>query len=263
MALFDTPMMWDGQGPVFLGKYDPQNGKADMGFLVDVYQIGCGTNQFTTTPNIETESVKETCTGARGDLSTRISARSLTANLGMYQFSGRTLAAALYGNATDVQSGTVTAEPVGKAELGGFIFTRYPHIKNLVVRDDKDTQLTAGTHYQLEDAATGRIRIIALPGGATAIKEMDYEYDPHVQFSIFSTGMVERGIIFSGINSAGQRARVTIPKVNFAMGGDFAWIGDENASLELQGTVAFSQELQFHPQFTGGFGRVELMPGTP
>ena len=40
--LLDEKMMWDGQGPVFLGKYDATAGRPDMGNLINVYQIGRG-----------------------------------------------------------------------------------------------------------------------------------------------------------------------------------------------------------------------------
>ena len=43
------------------------------------------------------------------------------------------------------------------------------------------------------------------------------------------------------------------------VGGVFSWIGDDNAELQLEGQALFASELQFHPQFAPGFGRVELI----
>ena len=257
--LLDEKMTWDGQGPVFLGKHDPTNGKPDMAYLVDVYQVGCGTSALTTTPSIETETKRETCTGSRAALSTRIGARELNVGLTAFQFDARTLATAFYGNASAVVTGTVTDEPVAAGVgVGDYIFTRYPNVKSVVLTDSAAAPLVLDTHYVIEDAATGRIRILALPAAAT-VATIDYSYDPHVHFGIFSTGMVERGLIFTGINSAGQRGRLTLPKVNWAMGGDFGWIGDEDAELQLEGQALFAPQLQFHPQFAPGFGRVELI----
>ena len=143
--------------------------------------------------------------------------------------------------------------------MGDYIFLRHPNVKNVVLTDSADVPLVADTHYVVEDAAVGRLRVIALPGGAATIATADYEFEPHAHFSIFKTGLVEKGLIFCGINGKGQRARVTIPRINFAMGGDFGWIGDENAELQLEGQGLFASELQFHPQFAPGFGRVELI----
>lgn len=257
--LLDKKMTWDGQGPLFLGKYDPKNGTPDMGYLVDVYLVGCGTSAFTTSPQIETATKAETCTGARAPLSSRISSRELAIGLTAFQFDTRTMATAFYGEAAAIAAGTVTDEPVtASTGVGDFIFTRFPNVKNVVLTDSAGTPLVLDTHYAIEDAATGRIRVIALPAAAT-IASLDYEYSAHAHFSIFKTGMVERGTIFCGINSAQQRARTTIPKINFAMNGDFGWIGDDDAELQLEGSALFASELQFDPQFAPGFGRVEFI----
>ena len=257
--LLDEKMMWDGQGPVFLGKYDKAAGRPDMGNLVNVYQVGCGTSALTTSPKIGTENINETCTGARAVLASRISSRELGVGLTAIQFDSRAMATAFYGEATAVAAGTVTDEPIAPTTaVGDFIFLRYPNVKNVVLTDSAAAPLVENTHYAVEDAATGRIRVIALPGAAT-IATADYEFEPHVHFSIFKTGLVEMGLIFCGINGKGQRARVTVPRINFSMGGDFSWIGDDNAELQLEGQALFASELQFHPQFAPGFGRVELI----
>ena len=257
--LLDKKMTWDGQGPLFLGKYDPKNGTPDMGYLVNVYLIGCGTSGFTTAPKIETDTKAETCTGSRAPLSSRISSRELAIGVTAFQFDTRTMATAFCGEAAAIAAGTVTDEPVAAdTGAGDFIFLRYPNVKNVVLTDSAGAPLVLDTHYAIEDPATGRIRVIALPAAAT-IASVDYEYSAHAHFSIFKTGMVERGTIFCGINSAQQRARTTIPKINFAMNGDFGWIGDDDAELQLEGSAMFASELQFDPQFAPGFGRVEFI----
>ena len=257
--LLDEKMMWDGQGPVFLGKYDKAAGRPDMGNLVNVYQVGCGTSALTTSPKIETENINETCTGARAVLASRISSRELSVGLTAIQFDTRTLATAFYGTATSVAAGTVTDEPIAPGTaVGEYIFLRHPNVKNVVLTDTTGAPLVLDTHYVIEDAAVGRLRLIALPGTAK-VATADYAFEAHAHFSIFKTGLVEMGVIFCGVNGKGQRARVTIPRINFSMGGDFSWIGDDNAELQLEGQALFASELQFHPQFAPGFGRVELI----
>lgn len=39
-------IIWDGQGPVMIGRYDPVLGRPDTGYLVDLYRIGCGTSSL-------------------------------------------------------------------------------------------------------------------------------------------------------------------------------------------------------------------------
>ena len=170
------------------------------------------------------------------------------------------MATAFYGEATAVAAGTVTDEPISPTTaVGDYIFLRHPNVKSVVLTDSADVPLVEDTHYVVEDAAVGQLRVIALPGGAATIATADYEFEPHAHFSIFKTGLVEMGLIFCGVNGKGQRARVTIPRINFSMGGDFSWIGDANAELQLEGQGLFASELQFHPQFNPGFGRVELI----
>ena len=43
MSLASTSMIWNGQGPVMIGTYDPVKGRPEMGFLTNLYSVGCGT----------------------------------------------------------------------------------------------------------------------------------------------------------------------------------------------------------------------------
>lgn len=52
-------MIWDGQGPVMIGRYDPINGRPDTGYLVDLYRIGCGTSSLTTSLSVGAPASKK------------------------------------------------------------------------------------------------------------------------------------------------------------------------------------------------------------
>lgn len=67
-----------------------------------------------------------------------------------------------------------------------------------------------------------------------------------------------RGIIFNGINDSGQKARLIIPRISLAMGGDFGWISDDAATLELSGEALFVQEMESDADY-GGFARISLI----
>ena len=50
-ANVSTPIIWNGQGPVHIGTYDPVNGRAEQGFLTNLYSVGCGNRTLTATPS--------------------------------------------------------------------------------------------------------------------------------------------------------------------------------------------------------------------
>lgn len=252
---------WDGQGPVMIGTYDPVNGRQDQGYLVDLYRIGCGTSQLSTSIEIEKEEIKETCSGQRATLKERITSKAMPVTLSLYQFSGRTLAMALYGEAVIKSDGAVTDELLPALQPGDYFTLRHPLVDDVVIEDSTTgTPVTyvLDTHYAIEDAAHARLRLIEHPASHVEPLKVDYSYAEYTNMRVFSAQSVERGIIFNGINGDGQKARLIIPRISLALNGEFAWIGDENASLELSGSALFVPELEHDPEY-GGFARVDLI----
>lgn len=256
-----TPIIWDGQGPVLIGRYDPINGTPDMGYLVDLYRIGCGTSSLTTSLSVEKEQIKESCSGQRLTLKERTTGKSLSVSLSMVQFSGRTLAAAFFGDAVLKAAGTVTDEVLPELSPGDYFTLRHPKVSSVVIEDS--TAVTplvyvADTHYVIEDADHARCRLIAHPAAHEEPLKVDYAYGEYTNVAAFSAPNVERGIIFNGVNDDGQKARIVIPRVSLAMGGDFAWIGDSEASLELSGEALYVSEMEGDAEY-GGFMRISLL----
>ena len=60
MTLASTSMIWNGQGPVHIGTYDPVNGRPEMGYLTGLYSVGCGNRTLTATPARETTTINAT-----------------------------------------------------------------------------------------------------------------------------------------------------------------------------------------------------------
>lgn len=261
-AQASTSIIWNGQGPVHIGTYDPINGRPEMGFLTNMYSVGCGNRSLTATPSRETGTIKESCSGQRLTLKEIETAKSLEVALTMVQFDSRTLAQAFFGAAVEIPSGTVTDEQLAKLEPGDYFFLRYPRSKSVVINDS-----TAGTplvyventHYELADAAHSRYRLLAHPATHVEPLKVDYEYEGFVNIAAFSKTNVERGIIFSGVNGDGQKARVIIPRISLAMDGDFGWITDEASELSLKGQALYVPDLQADPLF-GPFMRIDTMP---
>jgi len=225
-----TPIIWDGQGPVLIGRYDPINGTPDMGYMVDLYRIGCGTSSLTTSLSVEKARIAESCSGQRLTLKERTTGKSLSVSLSMVQFSGRTLAAAFYGDAVLQAAGTVTSEVLPQLAVGDYFTLRHPKASDIVIKDSTTpTPLAyvADTNYAIEDADHARMKLIAHPASHEEPVLVDYSYAGYVNIAAFSKTNVERGIIFNGVNQDGQKGRLIIPRISLALDGDFSWITSE------------------------------------
>jgi len=254
-------MIWSGQGPVLFGRYDPVNGTPDMGYLVDLYRVGCGTRSLTTTPSRETKALKESCSGQRLDLAQLETAKSLSVSISMFQFSGPTLAAAFFGEAVKKPAGTVTDEVLPPLNEGDYFTLRHPKVDSVVITDSATTPNTyvEGTHYVLESADHARLRLIDHPTGHQEPLHVDYEHEGYTNIAAFSKTNVERGIIFNGINQSGQHARIIIPRISLGLDGDFSWITEEEAELTLSGAALYVEALQNDADF-GPFMRIDALP---
>lgn len=264
MSLAETPMIWNGQGPVHIGRYDPVNGRPEMGYLVDVHRVGCGTSVLSTTAGRDTTIIPESCSGQRLALKEIETSKSLNVTLTMVQFDSRTLAAAFYGNATEVAGTSVTDEELAELADGDTFFLYHPRVSNVVIKDGASSANTyvEGTHYEIEDADHGRLRLIEHHASYEKPLKVDYEYETYLNTPAFSASNVERGLIFSGINGDGQKQRVIIPRISLAMNGDFNWIVEQAADLSLSGAALFVDRLQTDPRF-GPFMRIDSMPDLP
>tara|TARA_R110002049_G_scaffold60182_3_gene162004 strand:- start:429 stop:1229 length:801 start_codon:yes stop_codon:yes gene_type:complete len=260
----DTPMIWSGQGPVMIGTFDTTRGKPEMGYLVDLYRIGCGTSQLNTNLTRETKELKESCSGQRLTLKELETGKAMSVSLAMYQFSGRTLAAALYSEALEVASGAVTDEVLAELAAGDYFTLRHTKVSDVVIVDSSDPvkNYVLDTNYTIEDADHARMRLLEHPADHTEPVMVDYSYGAYTNMRAFSKRNVERGVIFNGVNQDGQKARLIIPRVNLALGGDFGWISDEEASLTMSGNVLYVPELEADDEY-GGFARVSLFDDVP
>ena len=260
----NTPMIWSGQGPVMIGTFDTTHGTPEMGYLVDLYRVGCGTSQLNTNLTRETKALKESCSGQRMTLKELETEKAMSVSLAMYQFSGRTLAAALFSQAQAVAGSTVTDEELPLLAPGDYFTLRHPKVSSVVIADSSDPPKTyvLDTHYAMEDADHARARLIAHPADHTEPVLADYTHGAYTNISAFSHRNVEKGIIFNGVNQDGQKARLIIPRINLALGGDFSWLTDEEATLTLSGNALYVMELESDDEY-GGFARVSLFDTTP
>ncbi len=262
MTLASKSIIWNGQGPVHIGTYDPVNGRPEMGFLTNLYSVGCGNRTLTATPARETTTIPESCSGQRLTLKELETGKSLAIGLEMVQFDSRTLASAFYGAAVVKAAGTVTDEVLAELQPGDYFFLKNPRSSSVVIEDDAATPYVEGTHYQVDDADHSRYRLIEHPAAHVEPLKVDYEYAGFVNIAAFSKTNVERGIIFSGVNGDGQKVRVIIPRISLVMSGDFGWISDEASPITLGGQALYVPELNSDSEF-GPFMRIDTMPDLP
>jgi hypothetical protein len=258
-AEVSSSIIWNGQGPVHIGTYDPVNGRKDMGFLTRLYSVGCGNRTLTATPSREVSTIQESCSGQRLALKEIETAKSLAVSLEMVQFDSRTLAQAFYGEAAVQADGTVAGEELGKLEPGDYFFLRHPRSTLSALTDGSGTEYVEGEHYEVSDADHGRYRLLQHPSAHQEPLKADYDDQGYINIAAFKRSRLERGIIFSGINGDGQKVRVISPRISLAMSGDFGWITSEASALTLAGQALYVPELQADDLF-GPFMRIDVMP---
>ena len=250
-------LMWDGQGNPYFGDYDPENGHPDSAYITNLYHVSCGMSSLTTELSVETREIRESCSGQRGVLATRPGARTLTASLTLYQYDPRTLAIALFGVAKDHDPGSVTAEKIPMPAKSGVAHLRYLHVSNVLLSDANGIDYVLGTHFAIEDAKAGRLRIIEHPAGAQGPLSAVYQYGEQVSVAAFTTQAKERGIVFDGINSDGLAARVTIPRLMMTANGALNWVSEEESEITLSGPALVVPKLSEDENY-GQFMRVAM-----
>ncbi len=263
MSKMNQQMIWDGQGPIYFGKYDPIKGTPEMGYLTNLIKIGCANSSFTTTPKVDYDTIKETCSGERLDLSQRVKSKSLTVSLTMQQFDSATFAKAFFSDALDVDAGTVTGEALpANISAGEFFFLKNPGSSNLVLTDSTSgmpVELVLDTHYKVIDAAQGMYQMINVSSLTLPITAA-YSNAEHINVAAMTSTKLKTGILFTGKNQDGDAGRVVIPQINLALDGDFGWIADTAVALKMSGPALYCPELDTTGGLFGPYMQVKWIP---
>jgi len=248
-------MIYNGQGPIYMGDFDPATGK-----LISVQKIGCGNRVLKLTQDRSTEKIKESCTGSRATLAEFETEKNMQVSLEMQEFDRKMLSVALYGETALVTGGTIG---VGNPEVlplmaaGDYYHTDHPFVSAVTITDSAGTPATlvAGTDYVIEDADHGAIKILNIGTYVQPFKA-EYTYESYGNIAAFAQTGVVKGIIFDGKSTVdNQKVRVFIPRISFGPTADFDWLGDQAATLKLDGSALFNAQLANDPLF-GGFARI-------
>lgn len=248
-------MIYNGQGPIYMGDYDTATGK-----LIGVQKIGCGNRSLKMTMDRSTEKIKESCSGSRATLAEYETEKNMQVSLEMQEFDRKMLAIALYGDTALVAGSSVApgnGEVLPLMTVGDYYHTDHPFISAVTIKDSAGAPVTLveGTDYVVEDAEHGAIKIVNL-GTYVQPLQVEYTYASYGNIAAFAQTGVIKGIIFDGKSTVdNSRVRVFLPRISFGPTNDFDWLGDQAASLKLDGSALYNAQLAGDPLF-GGFARI-------
>lgn len=167
------------------------------------------------------------------------------------------LALALYGQKVSVTGASITDEAAPSGLVVGSVWmTAHPDISAVTVETAAGSALTAGTDYEIQDAKTGRIKL--LTAQTSQPLTVSYTYASRKDLSIFTTTAPERWVTFEGYNLVTQKKQiVNLFKVRFMPASQIPLIADNQIqSYELQGGVLYD-ELAPQGGTLGGFGSIQ------
>ena len=250
-----TQMVFIGQGPIYIGDYNQSTYKVE-----NEVAIGCGNRVLNLSLARETAEVKESCSGSRLTLMEYETSKSATARLEMQEFDEDMLAMALYGTSTTISGSTVTDEAMPTMVAGGFYHTKHPDISAVTITDSAGTPatLTLNTHYEISHAKYGRIKILSL-ASLTQPFLVDCTYAARENIKPFSISSAIKALRFDGISTADNtRVRVLLPRIAFSPTEEFSFLGDEAATLAIEGKLLLA-EIPTADPVLGQFGNIEIL----
>lgn len=237
-------MILVSQGPIFMGDYDATNGKAASGYLVNLKKIGCANSKLSITMSRSTKEIKESCSGNKLTIAQIETEKSAEAALEMADFDKAMLAYALGGTLSAITGGTVTGEVFPTVAVGDTVSLKYSDVSSVVIKDSAATPATlvAGTNYTVESAAHGLVSIANIGTYVQPFKA-DYSYAAQGNIVGFNNTGIEKGIVYQGLNTQdGKKYKVVIPRISFALDGEFNLLSTEETTIALKGQMLYVAE---------------------
>jgi hypothetical protein len=141
---------------------------------------------------------------------------------------------------------------------GALVALDHALVRNLALSDSKSTPapLVEGTHYTLENAAGGLIRLLDVTGLTAPIKAA-YDYDAANVTGLFTSTPPERFLKMVGVNTLNNAPVVVdLYRVRFDPASELALHNEEFGSFELSGSLLAVAGLMTGE--LGGFGTITL-----
>jgi len=194
-----------GKGKLFLAQRDV-NGKPGV-----LYWPG---NVASLEVTLETDTLEHTESYSGQNLTDLriITAKKASFNARVESFDIDALALGMYGNKVTVAGASVTNEALPSGLLAGDeIALANGKVSSLVIKDSAGSSATLveDTDYSIEDADTGRIKILGL-GSYTQPFKADYSYGARKDLGMFLNAAPERWLRYEGINLADNGKKVVV-----------------------------------------------------
>ncbi|MEG1971311.1 MAG: hypothetical protein RR101_14460, partial [Burkholderiaceae bacterium] len=185
-----------GQGKVYSRQRNATGAAAKWRWIGDVSALSLAA---------ESEAIthRESYSGTRGVVRNIVMPTGMTVTGTIHQLDTDSLAAEIYGTASAVDAGTVTAEPIPTVEVGDTIKLDHPGVSDLVVKDSTvSTPVTFPAENYRFDAAFGSLEILTLPAGITQPFKAAYSYAGGKQVNFLTAPQPEIELRYEGVNLA-------------------------------------------------------------
>lgn len=208
----------------------------------------------------ESETRRESYSGQRMPSATLSLGNNAEITLTLNYAEPQNLALGLYGSVSSGAGGTATDEAL-PADLvaGDTVVLDRGSVTDLVLTDSTASPVTLeeGTHYEIESAEAGTIRLLDVSTLEQPILA-NYTYGASQDVTMFTTTPPERYLLLDGINTIdGSRIRARLYRVKFNPLTELPLINDTFGQIELTGAVLFDSDAAMDDAL-GGFGKLEL-----
>lgn len=177
------------------------------------------------------------------------------------EFNKDNLALALYGVTASISGSTVAVETFPTVAVGDYVRLAHPDISSLVITDSAGSPATAtlGTHYSIQSAKHGTIKILNLASHTQPYKAA-YTYATRQNVNMLTQGFADRWVKFDGLNTVDSNTPVLVElyKVNFDPIAQMDLISDDIWKMELSGGALYDSTKEGDATL-GQFGRVQLI----
>lgn len=243
------------QGPIYLG--ENVNGKPQkLAWVGDQSSLNFAIDaQF--------EERKENYTGLRTTSVRLKQSVAVNPEMVLRYITPENILLGVHGKLSKKAAGTVTAEefPLGSA-VGDLILLANGSVSNLVITDSQTptaTTLVEGTHYSIESAASGMIKILDIATLTQPLKAA-YSYGGSTNVSMMTAATPPvKYLYMEAINTVdGRKARVHLYKVQFNPLSSLPLTNEALADFTLNGTCLADANNRSNDDL-GPFGRIEWL----
>lgn len=243
---------FSGQGRVMLAQRDASGNALQFSDLGNVKELSI---------SIKTDVLehKESTTGQRGTDLRLQTGKAASVKLVPDNFDMATLALVLYGAKAAINSGSVTNEicPATLA-VGDYWCLLNGKVSSVVITDSAGSPgtLTANTHYSVDDARFGTLKILNL-GSFTQPFKAAYSKGAAVNVNMLTQAAPERWLRFEGINTADNNNPVLVDlyRMSFDPIADLGLLNSALAEFSLSGSV-LADSTKAGDTTLGQYGRI-------